>query len=599
MRTDTHGPRAGEFQALLPPGAYRLRFRAPQHPPRSLDVLVLAAAEARVPTQIFAPVGGLIFESAFWDDGPGRVIVGGIGETPDPVFGDELLDFRLNGRRAASGTESDSLYFGGGGGDPGFVPLPPGRYTLTAVRGPEFEAVEREVVLAEPGDRVLVPTFTLRRVASLPGWVSADLHVHAQASDDSSVPNASRLRHFAAEGVRVLVASDHDNVSDYRQALAETGLADQISVITGVEVTSSAPSAEAPWSIGHHNAWPIERREREHRGGAPASQERSLAELYAELRGRGDVDFVQLNHPSGDRLDEEAFFTHLAVAGRAYDPALPVSAEPNRALLAAAGDGTRALDFDAMEVMNGRSRAYYLRARRDWYSLLRQGFARTATANSDSHGPDQIAGYPRNYVWLGGEAESPLALNQALRAGRSFGTNGPLFVEFRANGARVGELASAPDGRLEVKYRVVAAPWVPLDEVRLLVNGEVVREGSARSATQHLQLGGDAFVTLEAGAPLDAQPERWAHAHPGLYAERIAPGHLPAAFSNPIYVDVDGDGRFTAPGLPPQLPHWSPRFWLLGAALGVLVAALWRRQRGGTLGGAPGENAQARLVRTM
>ena len=586
MRTDTRGPQAGRYQALLPPGDYRLRFRAPQYPSRSLEVSVPAGGGARVPAQVFPPLGGLVFENAFWDGGPGRVIVHGVGETPDPRFGDELLDFRLDGRRPASGSESDSLYFGGGDGDPGFVPLAPGRYTLTAVRGPEFDAVTREIALAKPGERVPVEPFHLSRIAALPGWVSADLHVHAQASDDSSVPNASRLRQFAAEGLRVLVASDHDSVSDYRQALEETGLADELSVITGVEITSSAPSAEAPWSIGHHNAWPIERRPREHRGGAPASQERSLADLYAELRQRGDIDFVQLNHPSGDRQDEEAFFTHLGVAGQAYDPLLPVSAAPNRALLEAAGDGTRALDFDAMEVMNGRSWDYYLRARRDWYSLLRQGFARTATANSDSHGPDQIAGYPRNYVWLGEAYAGPAGLDQALREGRSFGTNGPLLVDFRVNGAQMGDLVPAPEGLLEIDYQVRAAPWVPLDEIRLLVNGEVVHRSSRREATRFLHLERDAFVTLEAGVPLDADPERWSHTHPGPYVERIAPGHLPTAFSNPIYVDVDGDGEFTAPGLPPLPPQASTRGWLFPGLLGVILVAGWRWKRGAP---APGE----------
>ena len=579
MRTDTSGPLAGDFRAALPPGDYRLRFRSAQRPPRTLEVSVPVAGEARVPTQVYAPLGGLVFGPAFQDGGPGRVIVRGVGETPDPLFLDELLDFRLNGRRTPSGRESDSLYFGGGVGDPTFVALRPGRYTLTAVRGPEFDTVVREIVLGDAGERLSVPPFQLARVASLPGWVSADLHVHAEASDDSAVPNAARLRHFAAEGVQVLVATDHDNVPDYARALRETGLGGKIMVVTGVEVTSSAPSAEAPWSIGHHNAWPVERQPEAHRGGAPPSQKRSVADLYVELRARGDVELVQLNHPSGSGLEDGAYLTHLAVAGQGYDAELPISAQPNRALLAPAADGTRAVDFDAMEVMNGRPRAYYLRARGDWYSLLRQGFPRTGTANSDSHGPDEIAGYPRNYVWLGDDVPIPAALNRALREGRSFGTNGPLVVDFQVNGVGMGELASAPDGQLAVRYEVVAAPWVPVDEVRVLVNGEVVHRSSTRRGTRRLRLGRDAFVTLEAGAPLDADPQRWARTHPGLYTERVAPGHLPAAFSNPIYVDVDGDARFTAPGLPPRAPRWQLGRWLLVGALLVFGSALWRRNR--------------------
>ena len=37
----------------------------------------------------------------------------------------------------------------------------------------------------------------------------------------------------------------------------------------------------------------------------------------------------------------------------------------------------------------------------------------------------------------------------------------------------------------------------------------------------------------------------------GVYTEVLAPGFLPVLFSNPVFVDVDGNGRFDAPGLAP------------------------------------------------
>jgi hypothetical protein len=39
----------------------------------------------------------------------------------------------------------------------------------------------------------------------------------------------------------------------------------------------------------------------------------------------------------------------------------------------------------------------------------------------------------------------------------------------------------------------------------------------------------------------------------GLYAE-LLPGFTPFAFTNPIFVDADRDGRWSAPGLPEQAP---------------------------------------------
>jgi len=81
------------------------------------------------------------------------------------------------------------------------------------------------------------------------------------------------------------------------------------------------------------------------------------------------------------------------------------------------------------------------------------------------------------------------------------------------------------------------------------VNGEVVRAGRERTGAFDLALARDAFVTLEAGAPLDADPAAWIRAHPGLYTEVIAPGFVSVAFTNPVFVDVDGNGRFDPPGL--------------------------------------------------
>jgi hypothetical protein len=52
----------------------------------------------------------------------------------------------------------------------------------------------------------------------------------------------------------------------------------------------------------------------------------------------------------------------------------------------------------------------------------------------------------------------------------------------------------------------------------------------------------DAFVTVE----IEGAPD-------GLYRE-VAPGFTPFAFTNPIFVDADADGAWTAPGLPADPP---------------------------------------------
>jgi hypothetical protein len=142
-----------------------------------------------------------------------------------------------------------------------------------------------------------------------------------------------------------------------------------------------------------------------------------------------------------------------------------------------------------------------------------------------------------------------------------------------------------------VELAIAAAPWVPVEEVRLLANGELVRrwnqlpDGPTPPTLRlrervELDLPRDSFLTLEAGAPLDAVPAAWAASHAGDYAQVVARGFLPAAFTNPIWVDTDGDGRFASPGLPPRPIRAGPELAVaLMLVLAAIVLVVRRRKR--------------------
>ena len=96
-----------------------------------------------------------------------------------------------------------------------------------------------------------------------------------------------------------------------------------------------------------------------------------------------------------------------------------------------------------------------------------------------------------------------------------------------------------------LEIRVDAAPWVPIAEWRAYVDGELVHRAPIQrgeSASLPLAFARDAIVTVEVEGPAE-----------GRYAE-VLPKFTPLAFTNPIFVDADRNGRFDAPGLPDPLP---------------------------------------------
>jgi hypothetical protein len=93
----------------------------------------------------------------------------------------------------------------------------------------------------------------------------------------------------------------------------------------------------------------------------------------------------------------------------------------------------------------------------------------------------EVAAVPRTYVRVqddGVERFDEAAFVRALREGRAFGTTGPL-VDARLEDAGLGETFRGGEGVLRVEVR--AAGWVPVEEIRVFVNGELAH-GTALAA---------------------------------------------------------------------------------------------------------------------
>jgi hypothetical protein len=540
--TEVRPARDGSFAFRVPRGDYRLRAIAPGARAQErafrvgeadveLEPLAMGAA-----SRVLLPQGHAM-----------RLVVAGAGVTPSPRLGDALLGLRVGEIEIPTALLGNEISLAGIPGDPEEIVLPAGRYQVHATRGPEYGVRSADLSVGS-GEVLPLKIERPERVLMTPGWISADLHVHAVGSDDSALPLRTRIDTLLAQGLEVVVSTDHDQIVDYGPLIHRLGLGDRVVSVVGVEITSTARVAPVPYTVGHLNAFPLPYRPLEYRDGAPRGEGLRVREIVKAIHGLGGERLVQMNHPRAQSVvdDDLNYFSHLSVAGESFDPSLSLEAAPNRVMIEPAGDtGLRDLDFDAVELMNGPSMLRYYRTRADWFSLLLQGEFRTATANSDSHRLGQVLGLPRNYVRLAGDTPGSFdeaSFVRAIREGRVYGTTGPL-LEVSLGEAGLGEIFRGRSGVLRVE--VQAADWVPVSTLRVYVNATLDRETPIRAGEireMGLEFPGDSFVTVEVEGEVDA-----------TFAT-VNRGFPSFAFTNPIFVDADGDGQWTAPGLPASLP---------------------------------------------
>ncbi|MBN1271132.1 MAG: PHP domain-containing protein [Candidatus Aminicenantes bacterium] len=108
------------------------------------------------------------------------------------------------------------------------------------------------------------------------------------------------------------------------------------------------------------------------------------------------------------------------------------------------------------------------------------------------------------------------------------------------------------DPETDVGIKIQSAPWISVDEVRIIINGErkiifpikVPREQILKFQNRiSLNLKTDSYVAIEALGNKTLYPV----VQKRLRNEGYERGPLPYALTNPIFVDVDGNGKFDSP----------------------------------------------------
>ncbi len=408
------------------------------------------------------------------------------------------------------------------------VSLAAGTYLTCASRGPEYTTQQRVIEVLKDQSQELI--FQIDRVLPRSGFISLDPHLHTQNSD-GAVGILERLRSIVAEGVDVASATDHNFITDYLPELKKNGLDKYLAVMAGSEVTPAS-------NFIHFCVYPQKIKAGEENHGAVVPLEEDAATLFRENRRANPEAVLQLNHP---REGDLGYFNNLHLDEKT----------------AASADRGFDLSIDVFEAMNGAIfGGSNQRAIEDWFHLLCRGYFFPIVGSSDAHWTDgNEPGYSRTCVFLGPAKEKDVdltALLAAVKRGKSFISNGPM-IEFKVNKRyTAGDFLTARGGKVVLWLKVQSAPWVSVNEARVIVNGErkmtLPITGQEKDPVKlekkvELVLDRDAFIALEVLGTKTLYPvvqQRSYEGQPDTAA-------FPYALTNPVFVDVDGNGRFDPP----------------------------------------------------
>lgn len=558
MVNQTRTDAEGRYTLTLRPGSYHLlahREGAQREPAVAVEIAVKASAEQDL---VLGGEGRLVVSTSFLgasgeDLGalPAKLSVLPLEDTQRASA--VLNEYRRAGlvryRPTADGRFDEVL--------------PPGRYRVFVTRGFEFTRFEQDIELAEGG--TVEVDAVLRHALDTTGLIAAEFHQHTLASTDSNVPLPVKVLENASEGVEFAASTDHDNIADFTPWVEALGLTEHLVAVAGNEVSYSA--------IGHFNVypWQIDPEDPFKDIGSRIWWQKTVPDLFADVRERAGDPIVQINHPrEGLAGYFGAMLLNPATGTRGSRP------PPTLPGLPADVYERWSADFEAIEV-NGslgspeqfteegwqelaqlaESSPLDLPVLADWFGLMGAGLHVAAMGNSDTHRPDSGVGFPRNYLRVGKDYPPSVTADdarEAVRKQRVSVANGCL-VEWLVGDERpmgVGE-AISPAAVADLRLRVQAPPHVAVNGVEVYVNGVaqplVIGEGGLsldEGGVLHASLpsGDDEVVRLDApvgGVEGDRDLVLVALARGGGGLNPTGGGGT-FCFTAPLYVDEGGDG---------------------------------------------------------
>jgi hypothetical protein len=467
----------------------------------------------------------------------------------------------------------------------------PGNYLAYATRGP-MSHLDSLPVTAFDGQTDINHAFVVFPPTLPPGWTSFDLPAPTQATTGGFNPG-EMLSSAVAEGVQVVARTEEDVLTD------PTGLQAEFRAeidTTAVSDAQRAPLGNDPFVVGARSSTltdgfttalftPAPTTDRS--GGARPPRGWNLADFITQAEGAYNV----VHRPCGPN----GLFTV-----RGFDRTVPLGTGANAwwTQTGPASLGKHMGDFDALELLRAQGcnpadptawYAEFATVRDDWFAILNQqtptAFTKGLGLSAAQFSLDTPVGLARTYLNIGptlttilqtglsqvgqalqnnaapsyGDISAPMMASvlAALQKGAAVASTGPL-LDVSVGGVGPGGLVPGPNASVSLVINLYAPDWVPVDEVRVVVNGAApiqVPMSSFTASTSDYRLrtatvsvpmpvGKDAWLVVEAGVSRSQTGPYMA----GTPWNKIMKGIYPIAITNPIFVDVTGGG-YTKPGL--------------------------------------------------
>jgi TolB protein len=387
--------------------------------------------------------------------------------------------------------------------------LPAGRYAVEVSRGPEYQVVNQTVGVAPDVVTPLRVTLPMLEDLEARGWYSGDLHVHMNYGGVYRNDPARLAFQARAEDLHVvenLIVNKEGRVPDvgYFRPDPDPTSSPGTLIVHGEEFHTSYWGHVGLLGLRKHLVLPGYTA---YANTAVASLQPTNSRVFDIARAQGAVTgYVHPYDASPDPSDTTRPLTH----------ALPVDLALGKV------DYYEALGF--VDDLNATAQV--------WYRVLNCGFHLAAGAGTDAmanfaslRGP---VGMNRVYVQTGRPLEHRRWLS-ALKAGRSFATNGPL-LSMTVEGTGLGGEIHLPAGR-DVAVSIRLRSNVAVDHLELVQNGRIVQEialsADRRSATTTVKVAVDRSGWLL----LRARGDKPAYPTLDVY---------PYATTSPIYLTVGG-----------------------------------------------------------